>query len=103
MRSVGRIESVRVEDIRWVAAAGNYVELHLDGRTVLHRVTISHLEQRLDPATFLRVHRSTMVRRDQCVSLTVAGDGVYTLTLDDGAKVGVSERHVGDVRRALGE
>ena len=101
VRSVGHIESVRVADILWISAAGNYVELHLDQRTVLHRVTISQLEQRLDPAVFLRVHRSAMVRRDQCSALSVAGDGVYALALRDGTSVGVSERYVEGVRAVL--
>lgn len=101
VRSVGHLESVRVADIRWISAAGNYVELHLEQRTVLHRVAISHLEQRLDPAVFLRVHRSAIVRRDQCAALLVAGDGLYGLTLRDGTSIGVSERYVTDVRAVL--
>jgi two-component system LytT family response regulator len=101
VRSVGRIESVAVDHIRWIAAAGNYVELHLADRVVLHRVTLSHLEQRLDPAMFLRVHRSTIVRRDQCVAVTVQGDGTYALTLKAGATLPVSERYIEAVRTLL--
>lgn len=101
VRSVGHLESVRVADIRWISAAGNYVELHLSQRTVLHRVALSHLAQRLDPAVFLRVHRSAIVRRDQCAALVVAGDGLYQLTLRDGTSIAVSERYVTDVRAAL--
>ncbi len=67
IRSVGKIESVAVDDVRWIHGAGNYVELHLAGRMVLHRITLTQLERRLDPAVFMRVHRSTMVRRAECV------------------------------------
>ena len=102
VRSVGRIESVQVSEILWIASAGNYVELHLGDRTLLHRVTLAVLEQRLDPSTFLRTHRSAMVRHDQCASLTVEGDGQYLLTLKCGARAPVSERYVSGVRRALG-
>lgn len=102
VRSVGRIESVQVGEILWIATAGNYVELHLCGRTVLHRVTLTLLEQRLDPGVFIRTHRSAMVRVDQCVSLTVEGDGQYLLALKCGAHAPVSERYVDGVRRALG-
>lgn len=101
VRSVGRLESIPVSDILWIAAAGNYAELHLAGRSLLHRVTLNLLEQRLDPQMFLRTHRSAMVRRDQCASLTVRGDGQYLLQLRGGAPVPVSERYVDAVRRVL--
>ena len=102
VRSVGRIEAVPVADILWVKAAGNYVDLRLPGRSVLHRVTLTHLERRLDPAMFIRVHRSALVRRDECVSLTVEGDGIYALQLRCGESAPVSERYVDEVRALLG-
>jgi two-component system LytT family response regulator len=101
VRSVGRIEQVRVEDILWIEAAGNYVELHLAGRAVLHRITLNRLESLLDPAGFLRVHRGAIVRRDQIGTLENAGDGVYRLRLRCGGEVAVSERYVGALRAAL--
>jgi two-component system LytT family response regulator len=101
VRSVGRIEQVRVADILWVEAAGNYVELHLDARTVLHRIPLGRLEALLDPVDFVRVHRGALVRRDQVASLAVVGDGSYRLSLRCGAAVAVSERHVGAVRDCM--
>ena len=98
VRSVGRIERIRLADVFWIGAAGNYVELHLAGRTVLHRVPLSRLEQSLDPRRFLRVHRRAIVRADQIRALAVVGDGSYLLTLHCGAEVGVSERYVEGVR-----
>ena len=79
VRSVGRIEQIRVDEILWLEAAGNYVELRLVARSVLHRVTLSRLETLLDPAQFLRVHRSAIVRRDQVASLATRGDGSWQL------------------------
>ncbi len=102
IRSVGKIESVNVDDVRWMHGAGNYVELHLAGRMLLHRITLTQLEHRLDPAVFLRVHRSSMVRRSECLALSVTGDGTYSLKLRSGARVAVSERYVDAVREVLG-
>jgi len=102
VRSIGRIESVHLRDVRWIAAAGNYVELHLRDRKVLHRVTISQLERRLDPASFIRVHRSTIVRRDECAALRTDGDAVYSLRLASGGSVSVSSRYVKGVRAVIG-
>jgi two-component system, LytTR family, response regulator len=103
VRSVGRIDTVAVADVRTITSAGNYVRLGLAGRTLLHRVTIKQLEERLDPAHFLRVHRTAIVRREQLGTLKVTGDGTYALSLRDGGAVPVSERYVDSVRRAMGE
>jgi two-component system LytT family response regulator len=101
VRSVGRIEQIRVDDILWIESAGNYVELHLDGRAVLHRMTLNRLEALLDPAAFLRVHRSAIVRRSQIARLETIGDGSYRLTLRCGAAAAVSERYLGALKSAM--
>ena len=101
VRSVGRIEQVRVEDIQWVESAGNYVELHLAARTVLHRITLNRLDGMLDPAAFLRVHRGAIVRRDQIARLDTTGDGTYRLLLRCGGAVAVSERHLAALKAAM--
>ncbi|WP_020654671.1 LytR/AlgR family response regulator transcription factor [Massilia niastensis] len=101
VRSVGRIEQVLVGDILWIASAGNYVELHLAARTVLHRMTLNRLEALLDPGAFLRVHRGAIVRRDQIARLEVSGDCAWRLLLRGGGVVAVSERHVCAVKSAM--
>ncbi|MFC5460328.1 LytR/AlgR family response regulator transcription factor [Massilia niabensis] len=102
VRSVGRIDQVRVADIAWIEAQGNYVALHMAGRTLLHRVALSRLESHLDPQAFVRVHRGAIVRRDRAAGLSVEGDGSYLLHLRGGGCVPVSERYVGAVREMLG-
>lgn len=101
VRSVGRIDQVRVADILWLEAQGNYVALHTAAGSPLHRVALSRLESHLDPSLFLRVHRGAIVRRDQAAGLSVVGDGSYALRLRDGREVPVSERYAGSVRELL--
>ncbi|MTV40464.1 LytR/AlgR family response regulator transcription factor [Duganella radicis] len=101
VRSVGYIEQIRVADILWLQSAGNYVELHLAARMVLHRMPLARLEQLLLPGEFVRVHRSAIVRQTQIKRLSVVGDGRYELALACGARLAVSERHVQDVRARL--
>jgi two-component system LytT family response regulator len=101
VRSVGRIEQILVSDILWIESAGNYVELHLAERTVLHRITLNRIETLLAPADFLRVHRSAIVRRSEIARLDTVGDGSYRLTLRCGATVGVSERYLGALKSAM--
>lgn len=98
VRSVGSLERVPIGQIRWLASAGNYVELHLDGRSLLHRTTLGALEQRLPPGEFLRVHRTALLRPGEVAALHVLGEGVYSAQLRDGSRVPVSERHVAAVR-----
>lgn len=101
VRSVGRIEQIRVADILWIESAGNYVELHLAGRAVLHRITLNRLETLLAPEDFLRVHRGAIVRRAEIARLDSVGDGSYRLTLRCGATVAVSERYLAALKSAM--
>ncbi|NHZ88301.1 response regulator [Massilia sp. CCM 8733] len=103
VRSVGRIECIELADVDWIETCGNYVNLHLATRSVMHRLPLSRLLRHLDPARFLRVHRSAVVRIGQAANLEVVGDGAWRLTLRSGAQVPVSERHVDALRAAMGE
>ncbi|UOD32741.1 response regulator transcription factor [Massilia violaceinigra] len=103
VRSVGRIECIQLADIDWIETCGNYVNLHLATRSVMHRLPLSRLLRHLDPGRFLRVHRSAVVRIGQAANLEVVGDGAYRLTLRSGARVPVSERYVDALRKAMGE
>jgi DNA-binding LytR/AlgR family response regulator len=103
VRSVGRMECVSLDEVMWIEAAGNYVELHLAGRCVLHRVAIGTLERHLDPACFMRVHRGALVRADQITALETGPDGVRSVLLRCGAKVPVSDRHLARVKSLLAQ
>jgi DNA-binding LytR/AlgR family response regulator len=102
VRSVGMIETVALAEVNWIEGAGNYVQLHLAGRSVLHRVPMQRLEQHLDPAQFLRVHRCAIVRIDQAQRLLTAADRQPQLALRCGDSVPVSERRIAQVRACLG-
>lgn len=98
VRSVGCIEQISVSDILRIESAGNYVELRLASRTVLHRMALSRIERLLPPDEFVRVHRSSIVQRDQIARLETTGDGTYQLTLRCGDSVAVSERYAGALK-----
>ena len=57
----GRVVFVRLEDIQWVSAEGNYLRLHLEKESYLLRATMASMEDRVSPDLFMRIHRSTMV------------------------------------------
>ena len=91
----GRAEFVRVDDIDWIEAAGNYLEIHTAGKCHLLRETMKDLEARLDPDRFVRIHRSRLVHRRRVRQVEGGAFGEYRLTLDSGVVL-TSGRGFGD-------
>ena len=82
-----RTKIVSQKDVLWISAAGDYVELHAStGAVHLLRGTMTALEETLDPARFIRVHRSRIVRRDQITELLSEDNGEYLIKLRDGSE-----------------
>jgi two-component system, LytTR family, response regulator len=81
-----RIQIVLAENVEWIGAAGDYVELHSGNRTHLLRETMAALEQRLDPAKFVRIHRSRIVRADCIQELLCIENREFTVKLADGSE-----------------
>lgn len=101
--SVGRrTRVVNVGDINWARAQANYVELQVGERCYLLRGTIAELSERLDPAEFVRVHRSALVRIDAVESLESCGGGQYRLHLRDGGSLRSGRSYRDVVRSAFG-
>jgi two-component system LytT family response regulator len=93
VRSEGRVRVIDLNDVDWVGAADNYVALHCGDREFLVRDTIAHLEQRLDPAHFVRVHRSTIVRIDRIAELLPDLHGDFQIRLKDGQALALSRTY----------
>jgi len=86
VRTGSRIQIVLAEDTEWIGAAGDYTELHAHGRAHLLRETMNVLEQKLDPAKFLRIHRSRIVRSSCIVELRGLDNREYLVRLSDGSE-----------------
>lgn len=100
VRAAGRTEFVEVDDIDWIGAAENYVELHAGRASHLLHVPLSTLERSLDPARFLRIHRSTIVQVARVAALVPGAHGEYEVRLRDGTRLN-SGRTYADKLRAL--
>ncbi len=87
VKSRGRIFFVPVDDIDWIEAAGNYVGLHVGEREHLIRATMKVLEEQLDPAGFVRVHRSYIVNIGRIRQIEPWFNGEYVITLEGGAQI----------------
>jgi len=91
----GGLYFVRAADIDWVDAQGNYVRLHAGGHAHLVRDTMRAFEGKLDPATFVRVHRSAIVNLDRIARLEPYSHGEYVITMRDGTRLRTSRAHSG--------
>jgi len=97
-----RIYYVRMEEVDWVEADGNYARLHTGGgtpsaRTHLLRKPLSVLASELDPRQFARIHRSSLVNIDRIKELRALYDGEYQVLLVDGTKLKLSKTFRGNL------
>lgn len=98
VRKLGREFLVAATDIEWLQAAGNYVNLRVRGRDYPLRSTISGIEAMLDPARFVRVHRSWIVNLDQVESIEPLDSGEARVRMRAGDVVPCSRRYRDDLR-----
>lgn len=99
-----RNEMIRIAaaDIDRIDAERDYMRLHVGPRSYLLHETIGALERRLDPARFLRVHRSTILRRDRIDSLRHDGLGGWYADLIDGNSVRIGRTYLPAARALIG-
>jgi two-component system LytT family response regulator len=98
IRTGGRVFFLRVDEIDWIEAAGNYVRLHIGAEEHLLRETMNSLEQKLDPARFARIHRSTMVNLTRIKELQPWFRGDYVVILRDGHQLTLSRSYRGRLK-----
>ena len=89
----GRLFFVKTVEIRYIAAAEKYVQLHAKSGKYLLRETMNHLEERLDPSQFVRIHRSHIVNIDRIREMHPGSHGDYVAILQDGEELIVSRRY----------
>lgn len=99
-----RSEMIRIAaiDIDRIDAERDYMRLHVGARSWLIHETITALEQRLDPERFIRLHRSTIVRRDRIKSLRHDGLGSWYAELVDDSSVRIGRTYLPAVRTMIG-
>ena len=92
---------VPVQDIDWIDAADNYLQLHVGERTHLCRGTLNDVEGELDAARFVRIHRSTLVAIDRITAVRPRESGGHVVELRTGAKLMSSRRYTDKVKALL--
>ena len=93
---------IAARDIERVTAERDYMRLHVGRRSWLIHRTIAKLEQDLDPAFFIRVHRSVILRRDTIVGLYRDEGGHWVARLSDGGEQRIGRSYGDEVKRLAG-
>jgi two-component system LytT family response regulator len=99
VRSVGRSIFVNIEDIDWIEADRSYVVLHAGTDTHLIRDSLRQMEAKLDPAKFVRIHRSAIVNLDRVKELQPLVNGDQIVLLADGTRLTLSRSYREQVLR----
>ncbi|HET7126434.1 MAG TPA: LytTR family DNA-binding domain-containing protein [Lysobacter sp.] len=93
---------IAASDIQRITAERDYMRLHVGARSWLIHRTIAKLEEDLDPALFMRVHRSVILRRDTITGLYRDEAGHWTARLSDGAEQRIGRSYVEELKRFAG-
>jgi two-component system, LytTR family, response regulator len=93
VRDGEKVVFVRVTDVDYFTASGNYVRLHVKKATYEIRSTLTHMENQLDPAVFARIHRQTIVNVDRIRELHPWFTGDFIAVLHDGTQLRVSRTY----------
>ncbi|MEW6981070.1 LytR/AlgR family response regulator transcription factor [Colwelliaceae bacterium 6471] len=104
VKEPGRIKLIDVAQINYIAGAGNYADVYLfDEKHILHRETLTSLETQLDPKEFVRIHRSSIVRRSSVAELRANENGDYTVILKSGHELTLSRRNKDKLEELISE
>lgn len=90
IKASGRVILLKVDEIDFVEADGNYAKLHVGRKSHLLREKMHDLEGQLDPAKFVRIHRSIIVNLDRIKELHPHFNGDYIVVLEDGRQLRMS-------------
>jgi two-component system LytT family response regulator len=102
IKSGGRVTLLRVGEIEWIDADGDYVRIHVGKGWHLLRETMKNLEAQLDPARFVRIHRSTIVNLEKVKELQPFFRGEYVVVLHTGVTLKLSRGYREHLEAKLG-
>jgi two-component system, LytTR family, response regulator len=101
VRSGERTLFVPVDEVHWIEAFQNYVQLHVGATTHLLHVPMNAIESVLDPDRFLRIHRSHIVNVQRISQLWSLAHGQYVIELRSGERLQSGRTYGDKIRRVL--
>lgn len=103
IKTEGRVLFFKTDDIDWIEAADNYVNVHVGNEQHLHRETMSSLETKLPPARFIRISRSTIVNIERIKEMQPMFHGDYVVILKNGTRLNLSRNYREKLNNLLGK
>jgi len=101
VEKLGKEFQISVEDIDWVAASGNYANLHVQERVYPMRITMNRIMELLPANQFFRIHRSSIVNLQRVAHIEAQDSGDHLMTLTSGKELGFSRRYRESSKEAL--
>ncbi len=94
LKATGRLLYLEPDELKYVESAGNYLKVHVDRDVFLLRETMVGLAERLNPARFIRIHRSFVVNTHHVREVRLLpGGSDYEVALRDGTQLPVGRSY----------
>lgn len=101
IKAGGRVVFLEVDEIDWLEAAANYVQINVGSTFYLIRESISGLMEKLDPSQFVRIHRSIIVNLRMIKELQPCNSGEYIVVLKSGKELSCSRSYRGELQQLI--
>jgi two-component system, LytTR family, response regulator len=98
-----KVHVIPLDKLDYAEAQDDYVALHSGGKSFLKQQPIASLEAALDPARFIRIHRSTIVNLERVARIEPYGKESRIAILHDGARLPVSRSGYARLMEAMGD
>jgi two-component system LytT family response regulator len=102
VESRGEVKFIPIAEVEAIVASGAYAELVVGNQRHLIRETMNALEEQLDPARFIRIHRSAIVAIDRVDTLVRGAGGDYEVRMKSGGRLAVSRGRRTELEERLG-
>jgi DNA-binding LytR/AlgR family response regulator len=93
IKKLGKEFIINITDVEWLESAGNYVNLHIDGRIYPTRATLTQLSEKIVDKGFCRIHRSHVINLNFVESITPLSSGDSEVKLTTGKNLNLSRRY----------
>jgi two-component system LytT family response regulator len=101
IRTDGKIVILKISDVQFIKAAGNYIEIHSRVQKYLIRDTLSNMQNRLPDSLFVRIHRSVIVNTDYIAEIMTWYNGELKVVLTNGEGLVVSRNYRSNIEALL--
>lgn len=101
IKKLGKEFIIKITDVEWLESAGNYVNLHIDGRIYPIRATLTQLSEQIADKGFCRIHRSHAINVNFVESITPLSSGDSEVKLKNGKHLNLSRRYKDNFKTLL--